>query len=204
MKTTIFMVTGLVLSLLATVTLSAQEVWDARKNPTVDSIRSKYEGRLISPKAALTTVDIFPAVGTYQAGDAAEAAANVVISLDAENKGLVWIEGLPQGRIKAMLRQSPAVYKIPAQKTDGGREVKEGVLIYDPQNNRLDICIGCTFSSENPGAAFAAAEETETIVVKTKSGKKTKTVAKAKPWYFTASKLIETTAAAAEADQEKD
>lgn len=56
----------------------------------------------------------------------------------------MWIEGLPQGRVKAMLRKSPATYKIPAQKTEEGKEVAEGTLMFDKETNTLSICIGKT------------------------------------------------------------
>ena len=216
MKRTIIMVTGFVLSLVTVSSLYAQEPvvksqgttssWEAKKNPTVDSISAKYQGRLVAAKPALTDADFFPVIGSYSASTSADATAttevtNVVITLDQENKGVVWIEGLPQGRIKAQLRQSPAIYKIPAQKAEDGKEVKEGVLIYDQANNLLNVCIGCDFKSDNPTVAFdqtVVAEEPE-VKVKTKSSKtKTKTVVKAKPFYFSGTKNIETTATTTE------
>src|SRR5687768_8414065 len=152
MKKAISMVAGIILTLVSVSSLKAQQeqppvqptqptqqVWDSKKNPTVDSIAAKYQGRLIAPKPALTNADFFPVIGNYQPANAVTDVtvstpatttpdvANVTIVLDEQNKGLVWIEGLPQGRIKALLRQSPAVYKIPAQKTEDGKEVKEGV-----------------------------------------------------------------------------
>jgi hypothetical protein len=223
------MVTGFVLSLVTVSSLKAQEpivktqqttTWDAKKNPTVDSISAKYQGRLIAAKPALTTADIFPVVGNYTSASTAgtvDVAAtttttttavdvsNVVITLDEQNKGIVWIEGLPQGRIKAQLRQSPATYKIPEQKTEDGKEVKEGVLIYDAAANLLNVCIGCEFKSDNPALAFdqtAVVEEPE-VKVKTKSAKtKSKTVVKAKPFYFSGTKVIETTASTTESIQQ--
>jgi hypothetical protein len=64
---------------------------------------------------ALTTEKIFPVIGKYQLTDKDGAASTVTIALDETNKGIVWIEGLPQGKIKATLRKSPATYKIPVQ-----------------------------------------------------------------------------------------
>ena len=215
MKKALIMVTGLVLSLVSVSSLKAQQeqpvqpvqpaqqVWDAKKNPTVDSIAAKYRDRMVAAKPALTNSDIFPVIGNYQSSVSAEVTANntttevsnVVITLDEQNKGLVWIDGLPQGRIKALLRQSPAIYKIPAQKTEDGKEVKEGVLIYDQASNSLDVCIGCDYNSENPHVAFAQPTVSEEPEVKVKKkGTKTKTVVKAKPWYFSGTKIIETTA----------
>jgi hypothetical protein len=224
MKRTIMMVTGFVLCLVSVSSLKAQQeqpaqpvqkVWDAKKNPTVDSISAKYQGRIIASRPALTTADIFPVIGNYTSAAAVDVAttttatttavdvSNVVITLDEQNKGVVWIEGLPQGRVKAMLRQSPAIYKIPAQKTEEGKEVKEGVLIYDQANNTLNICLGCEYNSENPVVAFdQTAVVAEPEVKVKKKGTKTKAVVKAKPWYFSGTKIIETTASTTESNQQ--
>jgi len=64
---------------------------------------------------ALTTEKIFPVIGNYQLTDKDGTASTVTVTLDPSNKGIVWIEGLPQGKIKAALRKSPATYKIPTQ-----------------------------------------------------------------------------------------
>jgi hypothetical protein len=183
---------------------------------------------------ALTTEKIFPVLGKYQLTDKEGTASTVTVSLDPENKGLVWVEGLPQGKIKATLRKSPATYKIPVQPLEGevapevaevpeakeGKEAKttkdaktaknvkapkelpEGVLIYDKDANILNVCIGCTYNSEDPAVAFTAtepvvAEETEKVEKKsTKTAKKsTAKVVKIKPVHYTGNKVIETTAA---------
>ena len=102
---------------------------------------------------ALTTEKIFPVLGKYELTNKEGQASTVTISLDPANKGMVWIEGLPYGTLKANLRQSPATYKIPAQKIGEGEEAKdvaEGVLVYDKDANVLNVCIGCTYNAENP------------------------------------------------------
>src|SRR5690242_18762807 len=53
----------------------------------------------------LTTDKIFPVLGKYQLTDKDGAQSTVSVSLDETNKGIVWIEGLPQGKIKATLRK---------------------------------------------------------------------------------------------------
>ena len=63
----------------------------------------------------LTTEKIFPVIGKYQLADKDGSQSTVSVTLDESNKGIVWIEGLPQGKIKATLRKSPATYKIPVQ-----------------------------------------------------------------------------------------
>ncbi len=137
---------------------------------------------------ALTTEKIFPVLGKYQLTDKEGATSTVTVSLDPENKGLIWVEGLPQGKIKATLRKSPATYKIPVQKLEeetavttdvaevtdakdaktaknakiakekAAKELPEGVLIYDKDANVLSVCIGCTYNNADPATAFLATE----------------------------------------------
>lgn len=176
-------------------TTPVQQTWDPKKNPTVTAITSKYEGKYLTARPASTEADIFPVIGKYESGTNADA-PSVSIALDAENKGMVWIDGLPQGRVKAMLRKSPATYKIPAQKTEDGKEVAEGTLIFDKELNTLSISIGQPFNAEDPAAAFAAPVEEPAPAVTTKSkSKKTKTVEKPKPWTYTGTKIVVETAA---------
>jgi len=149
---------------------------------------------------ALTTDKIFPVLGKYELTSKDGAASTVTVSLDPENKGLVWIDGLPEGRIKASLRKSPSTYKIPAQKLGEEKDAKsvaEGVLIYDKDANVMNVCIGCTYNTEDPAVAFQPEPVVEEPVVKTKAktkAKKTPAVAKIKPVHYTGTKVIETTA----------
>ena len=158
-----------------------QQNWDAKNNPTVDVITDKYKDKYITSRPASTTADIFPVIGKYESATNADA-ASVTISLDAENKGMVWIEGFPQGKLKAMLRKSPATYKIPAQKTEDGKDVAEGTALFDKETNTLSIIIGKNYNAAEPAAAFAAEPVEETIAV-TKTTKTKKTVAPPKPGY---------------------
>lgn len=164
---------------------------------------------------ALTQEKIFPVIGQYNITDKDGNASTVSISLDPSNKGLVWVDGLPQGRIKANLRKSPAVYKIPAQKLGDDPEAKdaksiaEGVLIFDKDANTLNVCLGCTYNAENPAVAFdatAAAEQTDATAeeeaAKTAKTAKKKTakkaapkVAKVVPVRYSGTKVMEQTAA---------
>ena len=194
------------------------ETKPAVSNPTVDSIAAKYH---LQPMPEALAIDqIFPVIGEYQAtapaaADATatepakkdEAAApapapvsNVKVVLDETNKGLVWIEGLPQGKIKAMLRKSPSTYKIPAQKTEEGNEVKEGTLIYDKDTKIISISIGKAYNDQDPAAAFAPAPVEEPVAVAPKTskkmkGKKTMKAPKVeKPWVFVGTKIEHTNA----------
>lgn len=161
--------------------------WDAHKNPTVDSIAAKYRDKMVTAPAALTQESIFPVIGHYESSTNADA-STVNISLDQQNKGLIWVEGLPQGKIKGLLTKSPSTYKIPAQKTEDGKDVAEGTLIYDKEMNTLSICIGKTYNAEDPSAAFAAPVEEMPEAVTTKAKSKTKKPAAPKAWMYTGTK----------------
>lgn len=138
----------------------------------------------------LTTEKIFPVIGKYQLTDKDGAQSTVTIALDEANKGIVWVDGLPQGRIKATLRKSPATYKIPVQplgevaaaeempatdvdaktktakakKEVKAKELPEGVLIYDKDANVLNVCIGCKFNNEDPTIAFTSSTDADQAV----------------------------------------
>jgi hypothetical protein len=195
MKKTIGIMGGIALCLF-TLSVNAQTVpqtipepvktWNPKSNPTVDSITSQYTSKYIAPRPAITPVDIFPAIGKYESATNVDA-VSVSITLDQTNKGVVWVEGLPQGKVKAMLRKSPATYKIPAQKTDDGKEVAEGTLIFDKETGTLSICIGKIYNAENPAMAFSAPVEESIVKVKTSKNKK---AVVPKPWIYSGTKLV--------------
>ena len=175
---------------IATANAQQTQTWDPKKNPTVAAITSQYEGKYITSRPALTDADIFPVIGKYESSTNADA-PSLTISLDASSKGIAWVEGLPQGRIKALLRRSPATYKIPAQKTDDGKEVAEGTLIFDKETNNLSICIGKPYNEADPSEAFAAPiEEPAAVATPSKKSKKTKKVEQPKPWIYTGTKVV--------------
>jgi len=175
--------------------VNAQETWDAKKNPTVDSIRSKYEGKLVVSKPGPTIDQIFPVIGQYESSVNMDA-KSVSVVIDETNKGVVWITGLPQGKIKAMLKRSPATYRIPPQTGEDGKQVAEGTAIYDKETNTLSISIGKKFNEADPAAIFLPqVEEAVPVVAKTKS--KTKLVKKEeqpKLWMYTGTKIEKSTA----------
>jgi hypothetical protein len=189
MKKTIVVMGGFVLTLLS-VTANAQQTWDAKKNPTVDSISALYRDKIVTAPVPPTREDVFPVIGKYESASNADA-AHISITIDETNKGIAWIDGLPQGRVKAMLRKSPATYKIPAQKTAEGNEVAEGTLIYDKATNTLSICLGKVYNAEDPAAAFVPADEPAVSTVKNVKSKKPVTP---KAWMYTGTKLSKETA----------
>ena len=159
--------------------------------------------------AASSSVTTAPAAQSSTTSPATSAevgyTGNISITLDQENKGLVWVEGLPQGKFKAYLRKSPSTYRILAQKTESGEQVPEGTLMYDPETKMLNIALGKAYDDADPAAIFAlnpalnpTAATTEpapaenTVKIKTKTAT-SKT--KAKVTYYTASKIEQTPAA---------
>ena len=162
--------------------------------------KAKYA--MLPMPAPMTTEQIFPVIGKYDVTNKEGEATQLTISLDESNKGIAWIDGLPQGRIKANLRQSPSTYKIPEQKLGEEKDAKtvaEGVLIYDKDANTVNVCLGCKYNVENPGVAFAPAP-VEEEVVPAKPAKKTKVVkkkeVKVKPVIYSGTKVIEAAPAA--------
>jgi hypothetical protein len=92
-----------------------------------------------------------PVLGTYATADGG---VNLNLVVDSANMGIVWVEGLPQGRIKGLLKKAPGTYKIPAQKSSTGKAIAEGTLVYDVDTKQLQFCTGCTYNEANPAAAF--------------------------------------------------
>jgi hypothetical protein len=144
MKNTFFL---FIAALFITASVNAQS--------TVDSIRAKYT--LQPMPEALTLEKAFPVLGTYHL--TTDTTSTLTISMDSASKGMVWVEGLPQGKIKAFLKQSPATYRIVAQKTESGTSVPEGTLIFDPTTNTLNVAIGKAYNEANPGEIFGVAAD---------------------------------------------
>ena len=167
MKNTIFL---FIASLFLATAVNAQS--------TVDSIRAKNQ--LLPMPEALTIEKTFPVLGSYQLTAEDGSAQTVTVTLDSVNKGIVWVEGLPEGKFKAFLRQSPGIYRVIAQKSASGRQIPEGTLYFDPATSTLSIALGKHFDNVDPVAVFNAAganTEVAEVKVKTKKGKsKTKVV----------------------------
>ncbi|MDF2380270.1 hypothetical protein JMG10_02240 [Nostoc ellipsosporum NOK] len=185
---------------------------------------------LLPMPEALTTEKVFPAIGKYQVTDKDGNNADLTITMDPENKGIVWIEGLPQGKIKALLKKSPAVYKIPAQapaaeeaiveETEAvnaasakkakapakaaAKTIPEGTLIYDRDNNTVNIVLGTKYNEEDPAAVFAPAEatqiEADAATTKKTAKKPVKKAPVAKTWKYSGTKIMEP-AASTSADE---
>jgi len=100
----------------------------------------------------LTSTHVFPALGSYKASGTST--GDVTITLDSANKGIVWVDGLQQGRFKALMKQAPSTYKIPMQTSANGKAVSEGTLYVNPETNELTIVLGRPFNDANPTASL--------------------------------------------------
>ncbi len=131
---------------------------------------------------------------TATTGTDVAAANTITITLDSANKGMVWVEGLPQGKFKAHLKKSPSTYRILSQKTETGKQVSEGTLLFDPATGILQIALGKDFDEADPAAIFAMnngaaptdanTDNTVKVKVKTPTSK-----TKSKITFFTATKM---------------
>ena len=143
---------------------------------------------------SLTTETIFPVLGKYTVASKNGDSTNINIMLDADSKGIVWINGLPEGKVKAVLKASPATYKIPSQRTFvndagveetvevnanvdaamapakkapkklSGKSVGEGTMIFNKDANAIYINIGSSFNETNPSSVFEDLMNTDTAV----------------------------------------
>ncbi len=183
---------------------------------TVDSIAAKY--KLLPMPEPLTIEKTFPILGAYTLNNAPATSANaassttaddsaastsaaatattpnLTVTMDSASKGIVWIEGLPQGRIKAYLRKSPATYRILSQKTENGTQIQEGTAILDTATKTLNIALGAPYNEADPAAVFAlsGAAETDSATGESKVEVKTKTKTsktKNKVTFYTATKV---------------
>lgn len=102
----------------------------------------------------------FPVLGSYTASGSST--GDVTVSIDPANKGIVWVDGLSQGRFKALMKKAPATYKIPAQKTDSGNSVAEGTLFFNPASKELSIVLGRPFNDADPTASLTSAANQKT------------------------------------------
>jgi hypothetical protein len=109
----------------------------------------------------LTPAHIFPALGTYKG--TGTSTADVTVTLDETNKGIVWVDGLPQGKFKALMKKAPSTYKIPAQKSETGKAVAEGTLYVNPDTNEITILLGRPFDDANPSSFLTISSKKKNI-----------------------------------------
>lgn len=161
MKNTSFIAIALLFGAVANAqTTPTTPVTDTTANPAtvlVDtSVGKAYVANPESLKGltteTLTMAHIFPALGSYKANRTST--GDVTITLDSVNKGIVWVEGLPQGKFRALMKKAPSTYKIPAQKSESGKQVPEGTLYVNPGTNELTVLLGQPFNDANPSTSL--------------------------------------------------
>lgn len=155
------------------------------------SINSAY---IADPDAlkGLKTEDLrpehaFPILGSYT--PTSSSAGNVTVTLDSSNKGIVWVEGLSQGKFRALMKKAPATYKIPAQTTAEGKNVPEGTLFYNPASKEVTIVLGRPFDDASP-ASFQTVSDNSVVKEKVTNNKQK---IKVKGWQYTGVKTGATT-----------
>lgn len=148
MKNAIFL---FIAALFVTASVSAQS--------TVDSIHAKYQ---LQPMPDTLTIEkTFPVLGTYQLNSADANGQTVTVTLDSTNRGIVWVNGLPEGTMKAYLKKSPGIYRIISQKSQSGTQIPEGTLYFDPTTNNLNIALGRPYNEADPTAIFSNTTATD-------------------------------------------
>ena len=109
-----------------------------------------------------------PVLGTYvSAEESQEQNRNVMIQVDEENSGKIWIDGLTPEKICAVRKANSGtynVYKIQSQKVNE-EAIPEGTVLYDDNSKEVRICIGRKFVDSNPSEAFNVQTE-ETVTKK--------------------------------------
>lgn len=167
------------LAAVLSLTIAASSFAQVSTTPEVPRNYKPQPKELAPMPGELTDEMIFPVLGKYDYVNKEGEVASVTITRDAENKGVVWVNGMPQGKFKADLKQSPSTYKIPEQKTlqndvamsepteaadavatekpqprYSGKSLKEGTLIFDSTTQKLYVNVGAKFDEENPAAIF--------------------------------------------------
>ncbi len=173
------------------VLISAFAMAQVSTTPEVPRNYKPKPKELLPMPDSLTADAIFPVSGKYTVANKDGDSTNINITLDADSKGVVWINGLPEGKVKAILKGSPATYKIPSQRTfvnDAGMEetvevnpnvetvaatgkkpakklsgksVSEGTMIFDKDANAIYINLGSSFNEGNPSAVFETLKNTD-------------------------------------------
>ena len=194
MKNTIFL---FIAALLFGASVNAQS--------TVDSINAKYQ--LLPMPQAMTLEKSFPVLGSYNLTTKEGTTVPVTITIDSASKGIVWVEGLPEGKFKAYLKRSPATYRIVAQKNDAGKSIPEGTLIFDQTTNTLNVALGKKFDDVDPAAIFTMTGDVTADVasgteVKVKSKTATKKT-KEKVVFYSATKADTTTTTSTNVNQQQ-
>ncbi len=170
MKNRIFVAVALLVTAAAGAqTTPPQPSPDTTSQPVILADSTLYSAYVSNPEElkGLTTETLrpehaFPVLGSYAASGSST--GDVTITLDSTNKGMVWVEGLPQGKFKAIMKKAPSTYKIPAQKTESGKSVAEGTLFLNPTSKELTIVLGRSFNNADPTSFLTNPAKTKSKV----------------------------------------
>ncbi|MCF3108895.1 hypothetical protein LL912_08910 [Niabella sp. CC-SYL272] len=174
------------LTFFLAIAIAMATVAQTSTTPEVPKNYKPQPKELLPMPDSMTENEIFPVLGNFDVTDKKGTTSHVTITRDGENKGIVWVSGLPQGKFKALIKDAPATYKIPAQKTlandedamatteaddaaatktkskvVSGRAIQEGTLIFDKDANTLYVNIGNKYNEEQPAAVFPEMTVTE-------------------------------------------
>ena len=117
-------------------------------DPAQPVINDHAETNLPKPNAGRHFI---PVIGNYQSSVETSTVKNIVVTVDEQNPGKIWIEGLEPVKIYALLKAIPGTYKIPAQKAED-KSFPEGTLMYDDNSKQINLCVGCGYDNANPTA----------------------------------------------------
>jgi len=176
MKRNVFL--GLSLALLVAIGANAQ----VSTTPEVPRNYKPEPQPLLPMPEPLTEEMVFPVLGKDELTNKNGDVSDITVSGDMENKGIVWVNGMKQGKFKAYLRESPATYKIPSQATlkndeeesnssvdatienkttahKSGKSISGGTMIFDKDANKMYINLGKKYNETEPAKAFPEMEE---------------------------------------------
>jgi hypothetical protein len=175
--------------------LSHQWDWEKQHNGTATATDASAQANLIDTTSAASNFPkpnsgrhYIPVIGSYKSTDQAASIQQVTVTVDEQNPGKVWVEGLMPARFYAVLKAVPGTYKIPAQKADD-KNIPEGTMMYDDNSKQLTACVGCGYNdatpmvgSESTTDATATDATASNATAKTKvKANKTKTKVKKQP-----------------------
>ena len=107
-----------------------------------------------------------PVIGSYQNSVENAELKNISITVDEQNPGKIWIDGLTADKIYAVLKFYPGVYKIPAQVATN-KNLPEGTLLYDNNNKQINILLGSGYNDATPAGPATIFEHALVVDKKT-------------------------------------
>ena len=136
--------------------LSHQWDWEKQHNGSATTTDASAQATMMDTTSAASNFPkpnsgrhYIPVIGSYKSTDQAASIQQVTVTVDEQNPGKVWVEGLMPARFYAVLKAVPGTYKIPAQKADD-KNIPEGTMMYDDNSKQLTACVGCGYNDATP------------------------------------------------------